>query len=56
MIQAFAAAAILSLAMQAAPADRTRAVELARAGRTTEALALFEQIAAAHPDDVDARL
>jgi tetratricopeptide (TPR) repeat protein len=38
------------------PADRSRAEQLARDGRTSEAMALFEQIVAADPSDVEARL
>src|SRR5690349_10369771 len=57
MVVPVAAALILTLASQTVgPDDRTRAVDLARGGRTAEALALFEQIVSAHPDDVDARL
>lgn len=57
MVVPLAAALILTLASQtSAPDDRTRAVDLARTGRTAEALALFEQIVGAHPEDVDARL
>jgi len=48
---------MLTLAPQTSgPDDRTRAVDLARTGRSAEARALFEQIVTAHPDDVEARL
>src|SRR5215467_4988770 len=56
MVLALAAALVLHLATQSADADRTRAVALARSGHTAEALTVFEQIAAARADDVDARL
>ena len=50
-------AALMIVALLAQPSpDRTRAMELARAGRTAEALTLFETIAAAAPDDIEARL
>ncbi|HEX4567156.1 MAG TPA: tetratricopeptide repeat protein [Vicinamibacterales bacterium] len=56
MLASLVAAVIAALAAQSGPADRTRAVELARAGRTAEALTLFERLVAIAPDDVDARL
>jgi tetratricopeptide (TPR) repeat protein len=56
MLVPLAAALVLSIAWQAPSAERNRAEELARAGRTVEALALFEQIVARNPADVEARL
>jgi thioredoxin-like negative regulator of GroEL len=56
MLFPIAAALIVTLAAQPAAADRTRAVELARSGRTSEALTIFERIADASPDDMEARL
>ena len=47
---------MLITALQTSPADRVRAEELARAGQTTEAIALFERIVEANPADVDARI
>jgi tetratricopeptide (TPR) repeat protein len=49
-------AAIMVLALQALPADRTRAEDLARAGRTEEAIALFERLADVNPADIEAKL
>jgi len=49
-------AALLVLALQSAPADRIRAVELARAGRTEEAIQLFERVVAQSPGDAESRL
>jgi Tfp pilus assembly protein PilF len=57
MFASLAAALVLTFATQSSAADdRVRAMELARTGRTEDALALFEQIVGANPDDVDARL
>jgi predicted Zn-dependent protease len=56
MLASMVAALIAALAVQSGPADRSRAVELARAGRTAEALTLFERLVAITPDDVDGRL
>jgi YaiO family outer membrane protein len=49
-------AVLLLLALQSAPADRVRAVELARAGRNEEAVQLFERIVAQSPADTESRL
>ena len=53
------AIAILTVALLAAPQDSARRAEgerLARAGAHAQALAQFQAIAVANPDDVDARL
>lgn len=47
---------MLVTALQTSPADRARAEELARAGRTIEAIALFERIVDANPADLEAKL
>jgi hypothetical protein len=47
---------MLVAALQASPADRARAEELARSGRSIEAIALFERIVEANPADLDAKL
>ena len=52
----FAAAIVLIAGLQTPAGDRTRAEDLARAGRTVDAIELFEQIVASNPADVDARL
>jgi len=49
-------ALVLTLAPQPADGERARAVELARAGRSAEALAIFERLSAGSADDVDAQL
>jgi YaiO family outer membrane protein len=46
----------LSMAFQSPSTDRSLAEQLARSGRTIEALDLFEQIAAQDPTDAEARL
>jgi len=56
MLVPLATALVLSLACQSPPTDRTRAEQLARSGRTIEALALFERIVAQNPTDVEVRL
>ena len=56
MLVPLVAALVLSLAGQAPSTDRDVAEELARSGRTIEALALFERVAAQHPTDLDLRL
>src|SRR6476469_9051701 len=50
------AAIILMAGLQAPPPDRTRAEDLARAGRSAEAIALFTHIVDTNPADVEARL
>ncbi len=55
MLVTLATAVILSIACQSPPADRNLAEQLARSGRTVEALALFEQIVAQNPTDLEAR-
>jgi Flp pilus assembly protein TadD len=52
----FAAAIMMMAALQASPADRAHAEALARAGRAADAIALFERIVEANPDDVEAKL
>lgn len=51
-----AAALLVAAAAQSTPANRTRAEQLARAGHSEEALALFERIVSENPADVEARL
>ena len=51
-----AAALILCLTCQSSPTDRTLAEQLARSGRTVEALAIFERIVAENPTDTEVRL
>jgi hypothetical protein len=48
--------AILLTAGAQAPADRSRAEDLARSGRTAEAIDLFERIVKSNPADVEAQL
>src|SRR4051794_38179569 len=55
MLVALAAAILLCAPCQAAAPDRRAAEQLARSGRTTQALVLFEQIIAADPADAEAR-
>src|SRR3954466_7942872 len=52
----FAAAIMLIAGLQASAADRTRAEDLARAGRSGEAIELFTHIVETNPADVEARL
>ena len=47
---------MLIAGLQTPAIDRTRAEDLARAGRSVEAIELFEQIVASNPADVEARL
>lgn len=47
---------MLMAVLQASPAERAHAEDLARSGRTAEALALFEHIVEANPADVEAKL
>ena len=56
MLVPLAAALVLSMACQSPSEDWDLAEQLARSGRTVEALALFERIVAANPADVEARL
>jgi hypothetical protein len=56
VLASLVAALIVAMSTQSSVADRTRAVELARTGRTAEALALFERIDAASDDDVEVKL
>jgi Flp pilus assembly protein TadD len=52
----FAAAIVLIAGLQTPETDRTRAEDLARAGRSVEAIELFTHIVEANPADVEARL
>src|SRR3954464_5766011 len=52
----FAAAIMLMAGLQASAADRTRAEDLARAGRSVEAIELFTHIVESNPADGEARL
>jgi tetratricopeptide (TPR) repeat protein len=57
MIVPLASALIMTLACQSSSApDRSRAEQLARAGRTVDALTLFERIVEQDPRDTEARL
>ena len=56
MLVPLATALVLSLACQSPPMDRNRAEQLARSGRTVEALDLFERIVAQNPTDITVRL
>jgi YaiO family outer membrane protein len=47
---------LLSLTGQSPSTDRDRAEQLARSGQTVEALALFEQVVARQPTDIESRL
>ena len=55
MLVPLAAALVLSMVCQSPSADRNLAEQLARSGRTVEALALFERIAAENPADDEVR-
>jgi tetratricopeptide (TPR) repeat protein len=55
-VLAIVAALLMAAACQASGSERSRAEELARAGRTEEAMALFSQIVEVDPADVEARL
>jgi tetratricopeptide (TPR) repeat protein len=50
------AALMVAAAVQSAGSERSRAEDLARAGRTEEAIALFSHIVEGDPADVEARL
>ena len=56
MLVPLATALVLSMACQPPSADRSLAEQLARSGRTVEALDLFEQIVARNPTDPEARV
>jgi len=56
MLVSLATALVLSIACQPPAADRTVAEQMARSGRSVEALALFERIVVERPDDVEVRL
>src|SRR5436190_568456 len=56
MLVPLVAALVVSMAAQSATPDRDLAEELARSGRSVEALAIFERIVAEHPTDVEVRL
>ena len=56
MLIPLATALVLSMACQSPSTDRDLAEQLARSGRTVEALALFERIVAENPADVEVRL
>lgn len=56
MVVLVAAALALTLSTQSGPADRARAVDLARTGHTADALAIFERIVSASPEDIEAKL
>jgi YaiO family outer membrane protein len=52
----FVAAFVLFMTCQSPQSDRARAEQLARSGQTVEALAIFQQIVAQNPKDVEVRL
>lgn len=52
----FATALMLAASLQTSSSERLRAEQLAREGRTGEALQMFERVVAADPGDTDARL
>ena len=56
MLIPLATALVLSMTYQSPSTDRDLAEQLARSGRTVEALAIFERIVAEHPADVEVRL
>src|SRR5688572_2776420 len=56
MFATLATALVLSLATQSPAVDRNLAEQLARSGRSVEALDLFERIVAVNPTDYEARL
>jgi len=55
MLTALVPALMLAAVLQSPP-DRSRAEELARGGRTAEAMTLFEQVVALNPADFEARI
>ena len=56
MLIPLATALVLSMTDQSPSTDRDLAEQLARSGRTVEALAIFERIVAGNPTDVEVRL
>jgi len=56
MLVPLATALVLSMTCQSPSTDRNLAEQLARSGRTAEALAIFERIVAENPTDVEVRL
>ena len=56
MLVPFATALLLSIGFQSPSTDRSVAEQLARSGRSVEALAIFERIVAGNPADVEVRL
>ena len=56
MLVHLATALVLSMTCQSPSTDRDLAEQLARSGRTVEALAIFERIVAENPTDVEVRL
>jgi Flp pilus assembly protein TadD len=56
MLIPLATALVLSMTFEPASTDRDLAEQLARSGRTVEALAIFERIAAENPTDAEVRL
>ena len=56
LLAPFAAALVLSMTCQPPATDRDLAEQLARSGRTVEALTIFERIVAENPADVEVRL
>ena len=56
MLLSFAAVIVLVAGLQTSATDRARAMDLARAGRSVEALELFTRIVETDPADTEARL
>jgi YaiO family outer membrane protein len=56
MLVPLATALVLSIGCQPPSTDRSLAEQLARSGRTVEALAIFERIVAGNPSDIEIRL
>ena len=56
MLSSYGPAIMLIAALQTPAIDRTRAEDLARAGRTVEAIQIFNRIVEINPADVEARL
>src|SRR5688572_30021131 len=55
MFGSLATAFVLFLTCQTSSDDRNLAEQLARSGRTVEALGLFERIVAQNPNDIEVR-